>query len=107
MSITLYKAIVPVRSGDLTSDAAIKIGEALRSFLVEHNLLLDASEVVRRPGGMDIELYLEDLNQDGLDVMKIGFHNYLKRFERDVAADPFDVRILSRALAKVRSKYRH
>ncbi len=91
-----------VDTGDMSETTAIEAGIALKRFLVEEKLLINEKEVLSRPDGLDDALYLEDLNEDGLEVMRKGLDRYLARFDRNRNADPADVSILRRAVAAFR-----
>jgi len=52
----------------------------------------------------DLWVYLRDITPEGLEFYRTGQRKWLKRFERDMHADPSDVRVMEKALAEMRSK---
>lgn len=101
----LLMEIAPlVNSGSNTFEKAVTQTWFFVKFLQENKL---ASRVIARSPaeiGMDFILYEDDLTDDGLKVFDTGYQNYLRRFERNPDADPSDVRVLERALKKIRAE---
>ncbi len=52
----------------------------------------------------DFCLYLRDITPEGLEFYRTGHMKWLKRFERNMHADPSDVRVMEKALDQMRSK---
>ena len=50
----------------------------------------------------DFCVYLRDITPEGLEFYRTGYKKWLKRFERDMHADPTDVRVMEKALAQMR-----
>jgi hypothetical protein len=50
----------------------------------------------------DFCVYLRDITPEGLEFYRTGYMKWLKRFERDMHADPADVRVMEKALAQMR-----
>ena len=50
----------------------------------------------------DFSVHLRDITPEGLEFYRTGYKKRLKRFERDMHADPSDVRIMEKALAQTR-----
>jgi hypothetical protein len=47
---------------------------------------------------------LKDITPEGLEFYRTGYKKWLNRFERNMHADPSDVRVMEKALAEMRSK---
>lgn len=47
-------------------------------------------------------VYLRDITPEGLEFYRTGYMKWLKRFERDMHADPADVRVMEKALKHMR-----
>lgn len=52
----------------------------------------------------DFCVYLRDVTPEALEFYRTGYMKWLKRFERNMHADPADVRVMEKALAEMRSK---
>lgn len=52
----------------------------------------------------DLCVYLRDITPEGLDFYRAGQMQWLKRFERNMHADPSDVRVLEKSLQLMRTK---
>jgi hypothetical protein len=52
----------------------------------------------------DFCVYLRDVTPEALEFYRTGYMKWLKRFERNMHADPSDVRVMEKALAELRSK---
>lgn len=50
----------------------------------------------------DFSVYLRDITPEGLEFYRTGYKKWLKRFERDMYADPADVRVMEKELAQMR-----
>lgn len=48
-------------------------------------------------------VYLKDVTPEGLQLYRTGYIQWLKRFERNMHADPSDVRILEKSLQQLRA----
>lgn len=51
----------------------------------------------------DLQVYLRDVTPEALELYRTGYQKWCRRFERDMNADPGDVRILEKELAKIRA----
>jgi hypothetical protein len=49
-------------------------------------------------------VYLRDITPEGLEFYRTGYMRWLKRFERNMHADPSDVSVMEKALAEMRKK---
>ena len=49
-------------------------------------------------------VYLHDITPEGLEFYRTGYMKWLKRFERNMHADPSDVRVMEKALAEMRKQ---
>ena len=49
-------------------------------------------------------VYLRDITPEGLEFYRTGYMKWLKRFERNMHADPSDVTVMEKALADMRMK---
>jgi hypothetical protein len=47
-------------------------------------------------------VYLRDITPEGLEFYRTGYMKWLKRFERNMHADPSDIRVMEKALAAMR-----
>lgn len=47
-------------------------------------------------------VYLRDITPEGLEFYRTGYMKWLKRFERNMHADPSDVRVMEKTLAAMR-----
>jgi hypothetical protein len=47
---------------------------------------------------------LKDITPEGLEFYRTGYMQWLKRFERDMHADPADIRVLEKSLQQMRMK---
>ena len=52
----------------------------------------------------DFCVYLRDITPEGLEFYRTGYMKWLKRFERNMHADPSDVRVMEKALEQMRQK---
>jgi hypothetical protein len=52
----------------------------------------------------DFSVYLRDITPEGLEFYRTGYMKWLKRFERNMHADPSDVRVMEKALDQMRTK---
>lgn len=52
----------------------------------------------------DFCVYLRDITPEGLEFYRTGYMKWLRRFERNMHADPADVRVMEKALADMRAK---
>jgi hypothetical protein len=52
----------------------------------------------RRPGR------IPEVTPEALEMYRTGYKKWLERFSRDMYADPKDVRILERALVRIRTR---
>jgi len=52
----------------------------------------------------DFRVYLRDIKPEGLEFYRTGYMKWLKRFERNMHADPSDVSIMEKSLAELRRK---
>jgi hypothetical protein len=52
----------------------------------------------------DFCVHLRDITPEGLEFYRTGYMKWLKRFERNMHADPSDVRVMEKALDQMRSK---
>jgi hypothetical protein len=52
----------------------------------------------------DFSVHLRDITPEGLEFYRTGYMKWLKRFERNMHADPFDVRVMEKALEQMRQK---
>jgi hypothetical protein len=52
----------------------------------------------------DFFVYLRDITPEGLEFYRTGYMKWLKRFERNMNADPSDVKVMEKALAQMRQK---
>ena len=50
----------------------------------------------------DFSVFLRDVTPEGLEFYRTGYMKWLKRFERNMHADPSDVRVMEKALADMR-----
>jgi len=51
---------------------------------------------------VDFCVYLRDVTPEGLEFYRTGYMKWLKRFERNMHADPSDVRVMEKALEQMR-----
>lgn len=79
------------------------VAKHTRVFFTENNLFRDPDSVMARTINDDFEMYISDLNELGENVVKRGWYKYLRRFGRDAAADPGDLRVLQKALNSLKS----
>ena len=49
-------------------------------------------------------MYLRDITPEGLEFYRTDYKKWLKRFERNMHADPADVRVMEKALEQMRQK---
>lgn len=49
-------------------------------------------------------VYLRDITPEGLEFYRTGYMKWLKRFERNMHADPADVSVMEKALTEMRKK---
>ncbi|MBK8525516.1 MAG: hypothetical protein QG592_41 [Pseudomonadota bacterium] len=54
----------------------------------------------------NFSVYLRDITPEGLEFYRTGYMKWLKRFERNMHADPADVSVMEKALADMRKKQR-
>lgn len=52
----------------------------------------------------DFFVYLRDITPEGLEFYRTGYMKWLKRFERNMHADPSDVSVMEKALVDMRKK---
>lgn len=82
-----------------------KLGHAIK-FIQDHGL----SRRVLCETAPDIpenfSVYLRDITPEGLEFYRAGYMKWLKRFERNMHADPSDVSVMEKALAEMRKKQR-
>ena len=49
-------------------------------------------------------VFLRDITPEGLEFYRTGYMKWLKRFERNMHADPSDVSVMEKALAEMRER---
>ncbi|HPT51436.1 MAG TPA: hypothetical protein PLS67_05470 [Accumulibacter sp.] len=54
----------------------------------------------------NFSVFLRDITPEGLTFYRTAYMKWLKRFERNMHADPSDVRVMEKALAEMRKKQR-
>jgi hypothetical protein len=50
----------------------------------------------------NFHVYLRDITAEGLEFYRTGYMKWLMRFERNMDADPSDIRIMAKSLATMR-----
>lgn len=94
---------VLVKSYPSQRDQIEAVAKHARMFFTLNNLFKDPDSVMARAIDDDFEMYLSDLTDVGESIVRKCWYKYLRRFGRDTAADPTDVRILEKALINLRS----
>lgn len=80
-----------------------KTGHVIK-FIQDHGLTRRVLCEVAPDIPEDFCVYLRDITPEGLEFYRTGYMKWLKRFERNMHADPSDIRVMEKALEEMRRK---
>jgi hypothetical protein len=80
-----------------------KVGHAIK-FIQDHGLTRRVLCETAPDIPEDFCVYLRDITPEGLEFYRTDYKKWLKRFERNMHADPADVRVMEKALEQMRQK---
>jgi hypothetical protein len=96
-----YQESTPEATEAARTRCHMRVGHAIK-FIQDHGLTRRVLCETAPEIPEDFCVYLRDITPEGLEFYRTAYMKWLKRFERDMNADPADVRVMEKALAQMR-----